>query len=80
MNIKQLIRAKIPPKYIFKVLHLSKSLPFIGKPYHKNYSGNGEDIILINYLFKGLKSGTYIDIGAFHPKIISNTHALYEKG
>ena len=37
----------------------------------------GEDRIL-RYLFKKRKNGFYIDVGAFHPMISSNTFIFYE--
>ncbi|MCB9814269.1 FkbM family methyltransferase [Candidatus Nomurabacteria bacterium] len=80
MSLKSKIQKLIPPKYIFKVLHWQKTLPFLGGAALKSYSGNGEDIILLNYLFKNKKNGFYVDVGAFHPKIISNTYQLNKKG
>jgi len=44
-----------------------------------SYSQKGEDI-LINVFFKNKKDGFYLDIGCFHPKWISNTHSLHNKG
>jgi FkbM family methyltransferase len=44
----------------------------------KSYSENGEDIQLRRLLSK--KSGFFIDIGAFHPKCVSNTFGLYKRG
>lgn len=45
-----------------------------------SYSLYGEDIVIYHF-FKniGLKNGVYVDIGAFHPKWISNTHLLSKK-
>ena len=47
----------------------------------KSYSLYGEDLV-INHLFHniGIKIGVYVDIGAFHPKWISNTYLLSKKG
>ncbi len=79
MDLKSYIRNAVPQQYIYRLLHLKKSLPFFGGAYFKSYSGNGEDIILMHYLFKNKKNGFYVDIGSFHPKIISNTYNLYKK-
>lgn len=79
MDLKSYIRNTVPPQYIYKLLHLKKTLPLLGGAYTKSYSGNGEDIILLQYLFKNKKNGFYVDIGSFHPKIISNTYQLHEK-
>ena len=45
------------------------------------YSQFGEDLI-ISHLFHGLgiRQPTYLDIGANHPKFISNTYYFYERG
>lgn len=45
------------------------------------YAQHGEDIVFLN-IFKllGVSEGTYLDIGAHHPSIISNTKLLYERG
>jgi len=80
MDLKRKIREAVPQKYIFKLLHIKKSLPFFGGAALKSYSGNGEDIILLHYLFKNKRNGVYVDVGAFHPKIISNTYQLHKLG
>lgn len=46
-----------------------------------SYSQYGEDLICWEFFKKwGIIKGTYLDIGAFHPKFISNTHLFYKKG
>lgn len=46
-----------------------------------SYSQYGEDLILMKYLKnKKIKKGKYLDIGAFHPRWISNTHLLHKNG
>ncbi|MDB2617903.1 FkbM family methyltransferase [Candidatus Pelagibacter bacterium] len=46
-----------------------------------SFSQFGEDLILLKYLkYKGIEKGKYLDIGAFHPRWVSNTHLLYKKG
>src|SRR5687767_12978486 len=49
--------------------------------YKKSYSQSGEDMI-VNFIFEqlGINLPTYLDIGAFHPYIISNTAFFYDKG
>lgn len=46
-----------------------------------SYSQVGEDMVIkfLLYMLK-LNSGTYVDVGAFHPLKFSNTMYLYEKG
>jgi FkbM family methyltransferase len=46
-----------------------------------SYAQNGEDLILAHYFFKhGIEKPTYLDIGANHPRFISNTYFFYLKG
>lgn len=45
----------------------------------KSYSQNGEDLIL-DFFLSGIKKGFYVDIGAYHPIHLSNTHFFYKKG
>ena len=35
---------------------------------------------MLGYLFDAEFKGTYVDIGAFHPMLLSNTYELYRKG
>ena len=51
------------------------------KSFQISYSQFGEDLILKKYLeFKKIKKGTYLDIGACHPRWTSNTHLLHKNG
>lgn len=79
MSLKSYIRNNIPQQYIYRLTHLKKSIPLFGGAAFPSYSGNGEDILLTQYLFKNKRNGTYVDVGAFHPKIISNTYLLNKK-
>ena len=45
----------------------------------KQYSQWGEDLSINNF-FKNKKNGVYLDVGAFHPYMFSNTCLLYQKG
>lgn len=46
-----------------------------------SYAQNGEDLILAHYFFKhGIEKPTYLDVGANHPRFISNTYHAYLKG
>lgn len=51
----------------------------IDKYLRGSFSQKGEDLI-INKIFKNKKRGFYIDIGAYHPQINSNTKFFYDKG
>jgi len=66
--------------FIPKILsdYLSYLLEF--RHFKISYSQSGEDLILLKYLkYKKIEKGTYLDIGAFHPRWASNTHLLHKK-
>lgn len=45
------------------------------------YAQHGEDLVLLNIFRQlGIAKPCYLDIGAHHPQIISNTALLYERG
>jgi len=47
----------------------------------KSYAQYGEDLIILNFFDKiGVKAGFYLDIGAYHPQFVSNTHLLHKRG
>jgi hypothetical protein len=62
---------KVYNKVIFEA---SKLKPL----YHASYSQCGEDMIARYYLHQ--QEGFYVDIGAYHPRKISNTYFFYKKG
>ena len=45
----------------------------------KSYSLSNIDVV-IDYIFKGIKKGIYIDIGCNHPIKHNNTYLLHERG
>jgi hypothetical protein len=62
---------------------LSDFISYIGgfRHFKISYSQSGEDLILLKYLkYKKIEKGKYLDIGAFHPRWVSNTHLLHQKG
>jgi len=44
-----------------------------------SFSQMGEDRVL-DVIFQDQKTGFYVDVGAFHPKLYSNTYLFYLKG
>jgi len=52
---------------------------FVFRYRRRAYSQFGEDLFLADY-FEGQAEGTYVDVGAFHPRQFSNTQLLYERG
>ncbi len=53
----------------------------IGTYYKKSYSIDGEDMLVSSFFASDTDyKGFYVDIGAHHPFLFSNTHYFYEKG
>ena len=51
----------------------------LGKGVVTSYGHQGEDAVLQATL-KWVKKGVYVDVGAYHPVLYSNTYAFYKKG
>lgn len=67
-----------------KLSFLSKIKAFLGNRLgdtysQKSYSQEGEDMIL-RRIFETKKYGFYVDVGAYHPKLYSNTYFFYRNG
>jgi FkbM family methyltransferase len=46
-----------------------------------SYAQHGDDLMLVNiFELLGIEKPSYLDLGAHHPTIISNTKLLYERG
>ena len=65
------------PKKIFDFICF-----LVGYRYFRiSFSQSGEDLILLKYLKnRKIEKGKYLDIGAFHPRWVSNTYLLHKKG
>ncbi|TSA43994.1 FkbM family methyltransferase [bacterium] len=51
----------------------------LNKGVSKSYGHQGEDAVL-QAMLKWVKKGVYVDVGAYHPTLYSNTYAFYKKG
>jgi FkbM family methyltransferase len=60
---------------IKKKLWLAHEIPFA----QLHFSQFGEDLVL-HSLFQGVVDGVYLDVGAFHPFLFSNTYLLHKAG
>ena len=74
MDIKSVIKKNLILNWIYKIQKIYKN-----KKPNFHYGEFAEDIF-INRVFKNLKSGFYIDIGAYHPFKGSLTFLLFQKG
>ena len=77
-------------KFIEKIrdlLYLSPLYDWLGK---RSYAQSGEDLIVWGELAERVPrchsatvsqdKGFYVDVGAYHPKLFSNTYLFYKKG
>lgn len=77
MGIRAEVAKKVTNFMPIKVNRLIGSLYGYLKGASKSYSLYGEDLVVSHYFHSiGISQGTYVDIGAFHPKWISNTYLL----
>ena len=65
---------KTATKYLKSIAKLA-----LGRGVYHSYAHQGEDVV-IGGLLKWIKNGIYVDVGAYHPALYSNTYALYKKG
>ncbi len=78
MSLKTKLKQSVPPAWRFRLLELKKRLT-LSSFKTNTYSGDGEDVLLLK-LFKEKPEGFYVDVGCFHPKMISNTCLLHARG
>lgn len=68
-------------RHIF--LHLRNARTYIGRmvkcDHIRSYSQEGEDMIL-RRIFENRKEGFFVDVGAYHPTLYSNTCFFYRMG
>ena len=75
MKLLKSIIGFILPKKIINFLAFIYGYKF----FKISYSQFGEDLIILKYLqYKKITTGIYLDIGASHPRWISNTHCLHK--
>jgi hypothetical protein len=74
--LKNIIYLVLPSSIVSIISYFGKF-----RHYKISYSQFGEDLILEKYLEnKKIVKGKYLDIGACHPRWLSNTHLLHKKG
>lgn len=77
--LKKLVRKALPIYFINLIQgSLIREISSL-KLQTKCYAQEGEDLILETFL-EDIKTGFYVDIGAFHPNLYSNTYLFYLKG
>jgi FkbM family methyltransferase len=66
---------------IYNFLHILQNIYIKNKYFipKKTYSQFGEDL-KVKKIFQNKKKGFYVDVGAYHPIKINNTHLLHKEG
>jgi len=75
--VKSFLKSLLP-NVVLNILNYFRFELFDGWA-RSSYSQEGEDLVLAR-LFDEQREGFYIDIGAHHPKKLSNTYFFYRKG
>ena len=75
-NLSEALRSKIGPEHHRRIRQ--RLLPIYSRIPRIHWSQSGEDVILGELLPE--KRGTYVDVGAAHPRLGSNTYFLYRRG
>lgn len=76
-KLKSWLKELIGQEWLFKLKILYSRFCDYGNIF---YSQSGEDVILRVFIGDEQKKGYYVDVGAYHPKHISNTYCFYKKG
>lgn len=83
MNKTKNLILKITPKFILDIysskiiqqqIHVHKRIANV------SYSKHGEDISILEYFGGRRWGGCFIDVGAYHPYLYSNTYSFYKMG
>lgn len=78
LRIIRVVADRLLPQRIVRLLWVAYG--FL-KPARRSWSQKGEDLLVQSHFDRlGLGTGTYLDIGCFHPTWISNTHLLHRRG
>ncbi len=75
--IRRVLKRIVPKTVKSKISKLLYSDTF--KYARLSYSQEGEDLIL-ERIFRGKNAGYFVDVGAHHPRRLSNTYFFYKKG
>lgn len=76
-SIKSVARSVIPFRVRRRLISISSLL--FNAYSERSFSQEGEDLLLRRFL-ENQATGFYVDIGAHHPKLYSNTYYFYRRG
>ena len=66
-------------KFIEEIIRWGKLSPLYDWFGKRSYAQSGEDVV-VDAILSRQKKGFYVDIGAYHPKVFSNTYLFYKRG
>lgn len=66
-------------KFIEGIINWGKLSPLYDLFGKRSYAQSGEDVV-VDAILSRQKTGFYVDIGAYHPKVFSNTYLFYKRG
>ena len=72
--LRRLAKRIVPVSWHYKLANIKNSITG-----YSSYSQFGEDAVL-QELFKDMRVGRYVDVGAHHPYRYSNTYLLFQNG
>jgi len=75
-NLSEALKSKLGPEQHRRIRQ--RLLPIYSRIPRIHWSQSGEDVILGELLPE--QRGTYVDVGAAHPRLGSNTYILYRRG
>lgn len=75
-RVKSMLNNWLPPRALSLLFRLRVALLSYSA---RSYSQEGEDMIL-RRIFQERTDGFYVDVGAYHPKHLSNTYYFYRRG
>lgn len=82
MNLRRILSELTPPiikKIILPRAEYKEPMPLYTDPCIESYSQYNDDLI-IEAILQIKNQGFYLDIGANHPELLSNTKRFYDKG
>ncbi len=66
-------------KFIEEIIKWGKLTPIYDLLGKRSYAQSGEDVV-VDAILNRQKRGFYVDVGAYHPKVFSNTYLFYKRG
>ena len=77
-SLNRQIKRRLKRTIFYSLFEEAKAYAFFLRSWRRgSFAQEGEDRFLLEYF--GSKTGIYVDVGANHPFVISNTYLLYKR-